>query len=65
MKQRVVKSLLASLEWRVIAFVITEAFFIMTTGHIWQATILALSLQAILLVGHFAWFYVRESKALT
>jgi hypothetical protein len=62
MKQRLLHSATMSLEWRVIAFIITEIFFLMTTGEIWQATILALELQLILLVAHFAWFFVRESK---
>ncbi len=63
MKQRLLHSATMSLEWRVIAFVITEAFFLMTTGEFWQATLLALQLQLILLIAHFAWFFVRESKA--
>ncbi len=63
MKQRLLKSVMASLEWRLIAFAITEVFFIATTGHVWQATMLALSLQAILFIGHFAWFFARETKA--
>jgi hypothetical protein len=62
MKQRLYHSVAASFEWRVIAFIITEAFFLMTTGEFWQATILALSLQAILFLAHFTWFFVREAK---
>ena len=63
MKQRLLQSAAASLEYRAIAFVITNAFFWITTGDFWQATILALELQLILLIAHFAWFYVRETKS--
>jgi hypothetical protein len=62
MKQRIVHSVMASLEWRVIAFAITEVFFLMTTGGFWQATLMALGLQAILFFAHFAWFFARETK---
>ncbi len=62
MKQRLLKSAAVSLEWRLIAFIITELFFWATTGHFWQATILAVQLQLILLVAHFGWFFVRETK---
>jgi len=63
MKQRLLHSALASLEWRAIAFVVTNAFFWATTGNFWHATILALELHLVLLIVHFAWFYVRETKA--
>ena len=61
MKERLIKSAAVSLEWRAIAFVITELFFWATTGELWKATALALALQAILFVVHFVWFYFRES----
>ncbi len=63
MKQRLMKSLTVSLEWRVFAFIITELFFWATTGHLWQATILAIELQLILLVAHFGWYFVRQSES--
>ena len=62
MKQRLLKSAAVSLEWRAVAFVITNLFFWATTGHFWQATILALELQLILLVVHFGWFFLRETR---
>jgi hypothetical protein len=62
MKERLLKSATASLEWRAVAFIITELFFWATTGELWAATILALELQLILLVAHFCWYYVRESN---
>lgn len=61
MKQRLMKSLSVSLEWRAFAFVITELFFWATTGELWKATVLALELQLILLIAHFWWYYFRES----
>jgi hypothetical protein len=61
MKERLIKSAAVSLEWRGIAFVITELFFWATTGELWKATTLAIALQAILFVVHFVWFYFRES----
>lgn len=63
MKQRLIKSALVSLEWRAVAFVITELFFIATSGEIWHATLMAVGLQLILLVTHFGWYFVRETHA--
>jgi hypothetical protein len=62
MKQRLMKSLKVSIEWRVIAFIITNLFLWATTGSLWQATLLALSLQGILFVTHFIWYFVRETE---
>lgn len=62
MKQRLMNSLAVSLEWRLIAFVITELFFFATTGEFWQATLLAIELQLILLVVHFFWYFLREER---
>jgi hypothetical protein len=62
MKQRLIKSAMVSLEWRAVAFLITELFFWATSGEFWHATLLALTLQVILLVTHFGWYYVRESR---
>jgi len=62
MKQRLMKSLMVSIEWRVIAYIITNLFFWFITGTFWQATILALWLQLILFVAHFAWYFLREER---
>ncbi len=60
MKRRLMHSLIASIEWRVIAFIITELFFLTTTGKLWDATILAASLQGILFAAYFVWYFLRE-----
>lgn len=62
MKQRLMKSLMVSLEWRAIAFFITNLFLWMMTGAFWQATAMALILQLILFVAHFGWYFVRETS---
>jgi hypothetical protein len=62
MKQRIVRSFVSSIEWRLIAFVITNLFLWFTSGEFWQATILALELQVILLVASFFWFLFRHEK---
>lgn len=56
------KSFAVSIEWRLIAFLITEVFFWASTGQFWQATVMALTLQLILFVAHFGWFFFRETK---
>lgn len=63
MKQRLMKSLMVSLEWRVIAFLITNFFLYMVTGEFWQATAMAFVLQLVLFVAHFGWYFVRETRA--
>ena len=63
MKERLLKSVAVSLEYRVFAFVVTELFLWATTGQFWQATILAFELQILLLIAHFSWYYIRESKS--
>ncbi len=55
-------SILFSLEWRAIAFVITNLFFWFTTEEFWKATAMALTLQAILFIAHVVWFYFREES---
>src|SRR5690606_2687240 len=62
MKQKLIHSFYVSLEWRVIAFLVTNAFLWVTTGNFWQATALALTLQAILFVVHFGWYFVRQEQ---
>lgn len=59
MKQRILRSITVSLEWRVIAFIITNLFLWISTGKLFEATILALQLQLILLVVNVCWFYFR------
>ncbi len=61
MKERLMKSAAVSLEWRLIAFVITGLFLWTTTGEFWKATALALALQLILFVTHFGWYFLRET----
>lgn len=48
-----------SLEWRIIAFVITNIFFWVISGEFWQATGIALLLQGILFAAHFVWVLLR------
>ena len=63
MKERLMKSLAVSVEWRIIAFLITNVFLWLATGAFWQSTIMALSLQAVLFFAHFGWYFIRESRA--
>lgn len=60
MANKIVNSFLVSLEWRIIAFFITEMFLWATTGHFWKATGLALMLQAILFVTYTFWYFFRH-----
>lgn len=60
MKERMVRSLLISLEWRAFAFVITNIFFWITTGHFWKAAGLAFTLQVILFAAYVLWHYFRN-----
>jgi len=60
MKDRIVRSLMVSLEWRVVAFVITNAFLWITTGHFWTAVGWAFLLQLILFVAYIIWHYFRN-----
>lgn len=60
MKKRLLHSILLSLEWRVIAFVITGLFLFAVTGELWQATLLSFGVHVFLLVGHSIWLVVRE-----
>lgn len=62
MKQRLMKSLMVSIEWRFFAFIITNVFLWAVTGELWQATVLALALQAVLFVAHFVWYFLREER---
>ena len=60
MTTKIAHSFLVSLEWRIIAFFITEVFLWATTGHFWQATVLALLLQLILFVAYTFWYFFRQ-----
>lgn len=59
MREKLLHSLYASLEWRVIAFIITNLFFWFTTNSFWKAAGLALMLQAVLFLTQILWHFVR------
>lgn len=60
MYSKLVRSIRVSLEWRVFAFIITNIFFWVTTGHFWEAAGLALTLQIILFAAYVLWHLVRH-----
>lgn len=60
MASRFLHSLYASIEWRIIAFLITNVFFWITTGSLVKATGLALALHLILFVAHTFWYFVHH-----
>lgn len=60
MREKILHSLLVSLEWRVYALIITNIFLWVTTGSFWVATGLAFLLQAILFVAYTVWFFLRH-----
>lgn len=64
MREKFVHSLMVSLEWRVIAFVITGIFLWITTGHLLTATGLALVLQIILFIAYVLWYFLRQELKL-
>lgn len=64
MREKFLHSLYASLEWRLVAYVITNAFLWLTTGSFWKAAGLALILQAILFVAYTLWYFVRHEHGL-
>lgn len=51
---------MVSIEWRVIAFFVTEIFLWTTTGHFWQATVLTFILQLILFFVYTFWYFFRH-----
>ncbi|RJR14473.1 hypothetical protein C4585_00010 [Candidatus Parcubacteria bacterium] len=59
MRDKIFKSLLISLEWRIIAYVITNLFLWVTTGEFWKAAGLALVLQVILFFAFLIWHLFR------
>lgn len=62
MGQKLLNAFYASLEWRIIAFFISNIFFWFTTHSFWQAAGLALVLQAVLFVVHTFWYFVRHER---
>ncbi|XKT74590.1 MAG: hypothetical protein ACJKTH_00640 [Patescibacteria group bacterium UBA2163] len=60
MRNKILHSFYASLEWRIIAFVITNIFLWINTGSLLTATGLSLMLHAILLIAHMLWFFLRH-----
>jgi len=60
MRTKVINSFLVSIEWRVIAFVITNIFLWVSTGDFWKATGLALVLQLVLFIVYVAWHFYRH-----
>lgn len=60
MREKILHSLLVSLEWRIIAFFITNIFFWFNTGSFWVATGLAFLLQTILFIAYTLWFFLRH-----
>lgn len=59
MREKMLHTFLVSLEWRVIALVVTNIFFWLTTGSFWAAAGLALLLQVILFACYLVWHFVR------
>jgi hypothetical protein len=59
MREKMLHTFLVSLEWRLIALVITNIFFWITTKQFWTAAGLALLLQVILFACYLVWHFVR------
>jgi hypothetical protein len=59
-RKKLLHSLTASIEWRILAFLITGLFLWVTVGSFWKAAQTAFILQLILLTGHTAWLYYRS-----
>ena len=64
MREKLIHSFYASLEWRAIAFVITNLFFLVQTGSLVKATGLALLLQIALFAAQILWHFVRHEHGL-
>jgi len=64
MREKILHSVYASLEWRAIAFVITNLFFWLTTNSFWKAAGLALGLQIVLFLVQILWHFVRYEHGL-
>ncbi|MEK7530793.1 MAG: hypothetical protein AAB573_02900 [Patescibacteria group bacterium] len=63
MREKLVKSVLFSLEWRLYAFVITALFLWATTDELVFAAMSAFGLQIVLFIGHTTWYYFRQEGA--
>ena len=61
-RKKVFYSLTASIEWRVVAFLLTGLFLWASGGRFWQAAQTALGLHLILFAGHTTWLYFRSGK---
>jgi hypothetical protein len=59
MREKIVRTFMKSLEWRVIALVVTNIFFWITTRHFWTAAGLAFLLQVILFACYLVWHFMR------
>lgn len=64
MREKIIHSLYASLEWRAIAFIITNIFFYFTTNSFWKAAGLALILQLVLFLSQTLWHFIRYEHGL-
>ena len=60
MLKKVLRSFYISLEWRILAFIITNAFFWITTRHFWTAAGLTVLLQSVLFVSYTIWHLFRH-----
>ena len=63
MREKLVKSVLFSLEWRLYAFTITTLFFWALIGELVFALGNALALQVILFIANTTWYYFRQEGA--
>lgn len=59
MREKFIHALSVSIEWRVLAFIVTNIFFLFTMHSFWEATGLALLLQGILFAAHTLWYFTR------
>lgn len=60
MQESFFRSLKVSIEWRIIAFFITNMFLWASTGEFWKATGLAFILQIILFTTYVFWHFFRQ-----
>jgi hypothetical protein len=63
MREKLVKSVLFSLEWRLYAYIITILFLWATTGRLAFSAVQALGLQVVLFIGNTTWYYFRQEGA--
>lgn len=60
MREKFINSLAVSIEWRLIAFLITSTFLWVSTGEFWKSTGLSLILQVILFSTYVLWHFFRH-----